>query len=151
MILPLAESKPSERKSSVKTNISQPEYLLLIRGTDWDKSLSPEQLQNVMDRFNQWCGKLARDGVVRGSQPLEDRGKVISGKNGQTVSDGPFVESKEAVGGYFLLKVGGEDEALKIAQSCPLLGLGLSIELRPVAEECLLMQQLKETPAASPA
>lgn len=129
--------------------LKRPEYLLLIRGTDWDKDLSPEQLQGIMARFTQWCDKLGKDGKLKGAQPLEDRGKVVTGKNGQTVSDGPFVESKEAVGGYFLLTVGNEAEAVSIAQACPLLGLGLAVEVRPVAEECLLMQQLKEEPASA--
>jgi len=131
--------------------MTKPEYLLLIRGTDWDKSLSPEQLQGVMSRFSQWCDKLGRDGKLKGAQPLEDRGKVVTGKNGQTVSDGPFVESKEAVGGYFLLMVSGEDEAVQIAQACPLLALGLAVEVRPVAEQCLLMQQMQEEAAATAA
>lgn len=123
------------------------EYLMLIRGTDWDKDLSPEDLQAIMERFGQWCEKLAEEGKVKGSRPLEDRGKVIAGRNGQTVTDGPFVESKEAVGGYFLLAVADENEAVALARSCPLLGLGLSVEVRPIAEECLLLQHLREVPA----
>jgi hypothetical protein len=134
-------------EKSMKQELKKPEYLLLIRGTDWDKDLSPEQLQGVMGRFTLWCDKLGKDGKLKGAQPLEDRGKVVTGKNGQTVSDGPFVESKEAVGGYFLLTVSGEEEAVKIAQACPLLNLGLAVEVRPVAEECLLLQQFKTEPA----
>jgi hypothetical protein len=123
------------------------EYLMLIRGTDWDKDLSPEDLQAIMGRFERWCESLTEQGKVKGARPLEDRGKVITGRNGQTVTDGPFVESKEAVGGYFLLAAEDENEAVALARTCPLLGLGLSVEVRPIAEECLLMQQLRELPA----
>lgn len=127
---------------------AKPEYLLLIRGTQWDKSLSPEDLQNVMKRLSEWCDKLSSEGKLRGAQPLEERGKLITGKNGQTVTDGPFAESKEAVGGYFLLSVEDEAEAIALARSHPLLGLGLTVEVRPVADQCLLMQQMMESATA---
>nr|MDQ3623431.1 YciI family protein [Verrucomicrobiota bacterium] len=52
------------------------------------------------------------------------------------VVDGPFAESKEAIGGYFLLTVADEDEAVAVARQCPLLEHGGVVEVRPVAPEC---------------
>src|SRR6266849_5912795 len=122
----------------------QNEYLLLFRGSSWDKGLSPEQLQKTMDQFMAWFERLKQQGKVKAGQPLERVGRIVSGKNGRTVADGPFAESKEAVGGYFLLQVEDFDEAVEIAQQCPVLEYGSTVEVRPVAEECPTFQRVKE-------
>jgi hypothetical protein len=82
---------------------------------------------------------LTAKGKVTAGSPLEKEGKVVSGKNGRVVSDGPFAESKEAVGGYFLLQVATLDEAVAIAQECPGLAYGAQVEVRQVAEACPLI------------
>src|SRR5436309_11748925 len=122
----------------------QNEYLLLFRGSQWDKGLSPEQLQRAMDQFMAWFERLKQQGKVKVGQPLERTGKIVSGKNGRTVADGPFAESKEAIGGYFLLQVDSLEEAVAIAQQCPILEYGSTVEVRPVAEECPTFQRVKE-------
>ena len=98
------------------------EYMLLFRGTHWDKSLSPEELQNVMSQWTVWFDRLTQQGKIKSAHPLVDEGKIVAWKKGQTVADGPFAESKEAIGGYFLLQVSDLDEALEIAKECPVLG-----------------------------
>jgi hypothetical protein len=108
------------------------EYMLLFRGTDWDRGLSSEDIQNVMNRWIAWFDRLTEQGKARAGQPLTDQGKVISGKKGQTVLDGPFAESKEAVAGYILLQVDNLDEAVEIAKECPGLNYGISVEVRLV-------------------
>ena len=120
------------------------EYMLLFRGSNWDKGLSPEQLQNAMDQFMGWFERLKQQGKAKAGQPLERTGKIVSGKNGRTVADGPFAESKEAIGGYFLLNVATLDEAVAIAKQCPILEFGSTVEVRPVAEECPTFQRVKE-------
>jgi len=122
----------------------QNEYLLLFRGSSWDKGLSPEQLQKSLDQFMGWFDRLKQQGKVKSGQPLERTGKIISGKNGRVVADGPFAESKEAIGGYFLLQVDTLDEAVEIAQQCPVLEYGSSVEVRPIAEECPTFRRVKE-------
>ena len=122
----------------------QNEYLLLFRGSSWDKGLSPEQLQKAMDQFMAWFERLKQQGKVKGGQPLERTGKIVSGKNGRIVADGPFAESKEAIGGYFLLQVDDLDEAVEIAKECPVLEYGSTVEVRPIAEECPTFQRVKE-------
>src|SRR2546426_699782 len=113
---------------------TQNEYLLLFRGSSWDKGLSPEQLQKTMDQFMAWFERLKQQGKVKGGQPLERTGKIVSGKNGRIVADGPFAESKEAIGGYFLLQVEDLDEAVEIAKDCPGLAYGAGGGGRPAAE-----------------
>jgi len=116
----------------------QNEYLLLFRGTDWHKGLSPEQIQNVMNQWKNWFEGLSAEGKVKGGHPLEPEGKVVSGKKGRVVADGPFAEAKETIGGYFFLQVDSLDEAVAIAKQCPGLDYGAIVEVRPIAAECPL-------------
>ena len=120
------------------------EYMLLFRGTDWDRNLSPEEIQKVMTQWATWLERLTQEGKVKAAQPLANDGKIISWKRGLTVADGPFAESKEAIGGYFLLDVASLDEAVAIAQECPGLPYGVQVEVRPVAAECPLASELKQ-------
>jgi len=115
---------------------TQNQYLLLFRGTDWHKGLSPEEVQNVMTQWKAWFDGLSEQGKLKAGQPLEREGKTVSGKKGRVVADGPFAESKEAVGGYFLLQVETLDEAVAIAKDCPALEHGTIVEVRPIAEMC---------------
>ena len=124
------------------------EYMLLFIGTDWSKSLSPEQMQQVAGQWMAWFKGLMEQGKVTAGSPLERAGKVIAGKNGRVVSDGPFAESKEAIGGYFLLQVDTMDEAVEIARQCPGLPYGVKVEVRQVMEQCRLSQELKESQLA---
>jgi hypothetical protein len=117
-------------------------YMLIFRSTDWYKGLSPEQMQQVGENWMAWFNKLKDEGKCVAGNPLEKEGKIVSGKN-KVVSDGPFAESKETIGGYFLLKVGSIDEAVAIAQQCPGLPYGIRVEVRPVAGECPLVEQTR--------
>jgi hypothetical protein len=116
-------------------------YMLIFRGTDWYQGLSPEQMQQVADNWMAWFNRLKNEGTAIAGNPLEPQGKIV-GKN-RVVSDGPFVESKESIGGYFLLKVNTLDEAVGIAQQCPGLPYGIRVEVRPVAAECPLVQEVQ--------
>lgn len=122
---------------------SQNGYMLIFRGTDWYKGLSPEQMQQVFDQWMGWFNRLKGDGTATAGNPLEPEGKIVSGRNGRVVSDGPFAEAKETIGGYFLLKVGTMDEAVAIAQQCPGLPHGVRVEVRPVAAECPMAEELR--------
>jgi hypothetical protein len=120
------------------------EYLLMFRGTDWHHGLSPQEIQEVLVRFKSWFDELTTQGKVKGGNPLVNEGKVVSGKNGRVVADGPFAESKEAIGGYFLVEVESQDEAVAIARNCPALAYGGQVEVRQIAPECPVFQELKE-------
>lgn len=119
---------------------SKNEYMLIFRNTDWHKGLSPEEMQKVAGEWMAWFKRLSDQGKVIAGNPLEREGKIVSGKGGRVVADGPFTESKEAIGGYFLLKVNSMDEAVAIAKQCPGLPHGALVEVRPVAETCPMLQ-----------
>ena len=126
----------TKRKANMNTQTKAPHYMLLFRGNDWYKGLSAEEMQKVAGQWMAWFERLTAQGKAIAGSPLEKEGKVVSGKNGRVVSDGPFAESKETIGGYFLLRVNTLDEAIAIAQECPGLVHGVKIEVRPVAESC---------------
>jgi len=117
-------------------------YMLLFVGMDWHKGLSPEQTQKVSEEWMAWFKGLTEQGKAVAGHPLGIEGKVVSGKN-RAVTDGPFAEAKEAVGGYFMLDVATLDEAVAIAQQCPGLPYGVKVEVRPVLSECPLKSENK--------
>jgi len=119
-------------------------YLLLYRSNEWYKALSREKLQKVVSQNKAWIDRLAAQGKATPGHALERKGATVFGKNGRLVSDGPFAESKEAIGGYLLLNVETIEEAIAIAQSSPALAYGTSIEVRPVADECPLDIRARE-------
>jgi hypothetical protein len=112
--------------------------MLLFRNTEWGKSLSPEEMQQVAGKWMAWFKGLSEQGKVTAGSPLEPQGMVISKKNGRIVADGPFAESKEGIGGYFLLQVPTIEEAMAIAKECPGLPYGAEVEVRAVAAACPL-------------
>jgi hypothetical protein len=130
---------------------SQSEYMLLFRGTVFDKDLSPEALQDVMTRWMAWYDGLVQSGKAIAGQPLTNEGKVVTGRGGRSVADGPFAESKEAIAGYFLLHVDTFEEAVAIARMCPGLDHGTAVEVRQVAEQCRVAQKLGEQLAGATA
>ena len=127
----------------MNTPIERSEYMLLFRGEHWDEGLSPEELQKVMGQVMGWFEGLKEQGRVKAGQPLGPEGRTVSGKVGRPVADGPFAESKEAVGGYLLLEAENLEEAVAIAKSNPTLKHGITIEVRPVLEECPIFQKVR--------
>ena len=117
-------------------------YILLFRGTELRKSLSPEEMQKVSEDWMAWFKRLTEQGKAVAGNPLEREGKIVSGKD-RVVSDGPFAESTEAIGGYFLLDVATMNEALAIAKECPGLPYGIRVEVRPVAGECPIATEVR--------
>ena len=118
--------------------MSRPCVLLILTDQQRSRAWWPEGV--TLPAFD----RLSREGKARAGQPLTDKGKIISGKKGQKVVDGPFAESKEAIGGYFLLLLDDFNEALEIAKECPALDYGLTVEVRPVADQCRTMQRMNE-------
>jgi hypothetical protein len=122
------------------------DYLLVFRGTDWQNALSPQELQTLMGRWMAWCDGL--QGRLKGSNPLLREGKIVSGKN-RAVADGPFAESKEAIGGYFLIHAESMDEAVEIARTWPILDYGATVEVRPVAAACPVFADIPQPEGAA--
>jgi hypothetical protein len=130
-------------KNNMKTQ-DQNGYMLLYRSSEWYKTLSQDELQKLINQNKAWFEKLTSQGKAKPGRALERTGVTVSGKNGRFVMDGPFAESKEAIGGYLTLDVETIEEAIAIAQSSPGLAYGGSIEVRPVAEECPLDIRARE-------
>jgi hypothetical protein len=85
-----------------------------------------------MKRFMVWMDDLNKKGIVAGTNGLDDTGKILRGPRGESISDGPYAESKEIVGGYILINAANLDEAVEIARGCPGLDYRLAVEVRPV-------------------
>jgi hypothetical protein len=105
------------------------EYLVISRG-QWNQSLSRDQIENVIDKFYQWLDGLVDDGKMRRGQRLTYEGKTVTQKN--VITDGPFGESKEVIGGYWFILASSLDEAAEIASGNPCLECGLFVEVRPI-------------------
>jgi hypothetical protein len=127
------------------------EYMLLFRGNDWHKGLSPEEIQEVVNQMYAWLDRLTAEGKAKAGKPLFPEGKIVSQKKGRSIADGPFAESKEAIAGFFLLEVGSLEEAAEIAREFPGLNYGASVEVRPVAPACPLALSPRDQSAAQPA
>jgi hypothetical protein len=123
------------------------EYMLLFRGTDWHKGLAPEEIQQVVNQMKAWFDRLTVEGKAKAGKPLFHEGKIVSQKRGRAVADGPFAESKEAIGGFFLLELGSLDEAAEIAKEFPGLEYGATVEVRPVAPECMVGETAQQRSA----
>jgi len=110
--------------------------MLVSISSEWCKELSLEELQEVVKQNKAWYERLAAQGKIKGGQALLREGAVVTSKGSRFISDGPFPESKEAIGGTLWLDVATLAEAVAIAQTLPGLRYNTTIEVRPVAEEC---------------
>src|SRR5205807_9714784 len=128
----------------MKTETTTGEYMLLFRGPHWDRGLSQQELQAAMDKVMAWFEGLNQRGKTKAAHPLGAQGRIISGTNGRLVVDGPFAESKEAVGGYLMLLTDDLNEAVEIARSFPTLKYGLTVEVRPILAECPIFERHPE-------
>lgn len=111
------------------------EYLFLFRGGNSGGSAqSPEQSQAHMQKWMQWMGGLGQQGKLVGAQPLDPLGKQVQGTK-MMVTDGPFMEGKEMIGGYLICKASNYDEAVGIAKDCPILEFeNGNVEIREITE-----------------
>ncbi|HEU4619102.1 MAG TPA: YciI family protein [Gammaproteobacteria bacterium] len=104
------------------------DYLLLSRG-HWDADLSPVEIQKVIDEFYVWYERLLGEGKFKPGQRLAREGKTVHERK---VTDGPFTESKEIIGGYWFIVARSLEEAAAIAAQSPCLACGLYYEIRPI-------------------
>ena len=128
----------------MSTPASTSEFLLLFRGPDWDEGLPLDELQRLMDDMTGWMNRLMTDGKMKTGQPLAHEGRLVSGAGGQRAVDGPFIESKETVGGYLVVRAASLDEAAALAKGYPGLNHGISVEVRPLLEECPCFERARK-------
>ena len=106
------------------------EFTFLFRGRQ--ASASPEQMQKQMEKWMAWFKVLGAQGAIKDpGHPLEPTGKVIRGEQ-KIVSDGPYAEAKDIIGGYTLIEANDLAHAVEISKGCPILDVGGSVEVRPV-------------------
>jgi hypothetical protein len=109
-------------------------FLLLLTDTPSTFSgMSPEEIQAIIGKYRAWRQKLTDAGKLHGGHKLKDEGgKIMTRRAGQvSVVDGPFVETKEIIGGYFVMEAENYNEAVELSRDCPHLAYG-TIEIREI-------------------
>ncbi len=116
-----------------------PKYLLVARDAgNWSElavDASPAEIQAIIGKYRAWAEKVAAQGKLMLGEKLRDgEGRVLKGQGkGAKVTDGPHSESKEVIGGFWILQAGSYQEAVKLASDSPHLQFG-SLELREIEE-----------------
>ncbi len=106
------------------------EFLYLYRGGEAGRS--PERVQQMMQKWMTWLKELGQQGHIKDQgQPLEHTGKLVKGKQ-KTVTDGPFAEAKDVVGGYTLVEARDLAQAVELSKGCPIFENDGAVEVRPV-------------------
>ena len=109
------------------------EFLFLYRGGESGRS-SPEVAQQTMQKWMGWMKDLAAKGHIKDQgHPLERAGKLVKGQK-KVVTDGPYAETKDIVGGYTLIQAKDLSQATELSQSCPIFEFGGSVEVRPIMQ-----------------
>jgi len=120
------------------------EYLVLSRG-QWDPTASMDEVQAAIDAFYIWYEKGLAAGLMKPGHRLTKEGKVVSR---HSVTDGPFAETKELIGGYWFIIARSLEEAVALAAQNPTLAYGLALEVRPLdSDRADVLVAANETPA----
>ena len=108
------------------------EFMLLLRQPSYDyREASPEKMKALGKKWQDWAGGIAAQGKMVGNgNRLSMEGKVL--KAGGVITDGPFVETREILGSFIIVKADSLDEATTLAHGCPAIDEGGSVEIRPV-------------------
>jgi hypothetical protein len=105
-------------------------FMFLFRGGLDPHTASPEEMQTNMQKWMGWVDKLKAKGSYKAGEALLPSGKTLHKDN--LVTDGPFAESKEIIGGFFIVEAADINAAIEIAKGCPDLAIGGSVEVRDV-------------------
>jgi hypothetical protein len=112
---------------------AMPDYIMLYRNTaDARREAmgSPERAQQSMQKWRAWMKEMTDQGHLKNvGQPMDDPGRVVRKK---AVTDGPYIETKDIVGGFSIIEAPDLDHAARIAGGCPVLEGGGSVEVRPI-------------------
>jgi len=108
------------------------EFVLLFRQPSFDYSdASPKEMQTLSQKWNDWWKNIDAQGKLSNRGPrLANEGKVL--KSGGVITDGPFVEIREILGSFIVVKAENLEEATTLAHGCPVLDQGGSVEISPV-------------------
>ena len=109
------------------------DYLFVFR-TDYNTMPkgTPEEMQTMTKRWMDWIGSIAaQNKLVDKGNRLDASGKVVKGNN--VITNGPYSEIKESIGGYSIVKADSYESAIEIAKGCPILPLGGNVEIREIS------------------
>ncbi len=107
-------------------------YLFLFRGGDTRRiEQSPEEMQEHMQKWGAWMGGLKEKGKLVDGLPLAKDGKVVE-KGGEVITDGPFAEGAEVVGGYLIVTADDLQGAVDISKECPIFEHNGNVEVREI-------------------
>ena len=108
------------------------EFMMIFRN-DYNPSFkpTPEEMQASVKQWQDWMGGIAAQGKFIGTNRLSSAGSKILKPN-NVITDGPYIEVKEVVGGYLIVKATDMTEAMKLAEGCPILSIGGNVEVRQV-------------------
>lgn len=109
-----------------------PHYMMLLRGGDFS-DYSEEELERIVQEYIDWSDRLREKGVYLDGNELRDGGRVLRMQDGR-ILDGPFTETKEAVGGYVAVEADDYDAAQALADDCPHFKYGGTIEIREIVQ-----------------
>jgi hypothetical protein len=113
------------------------EFMMIFRMTpNFEIQMTPEQLQENIKQWQDWIGGIASQGKFVGTNQLGFEGKTL--KPAGVVTDGPYAEVKEIIGGYVIVKTGNLDEAMALAEGCPILLIGGNVEVRDIIKMQLI-------------
>ena len=115
------------------TKPAKSKYLVLSRGASWETILSSTELRKMSEEFVAWYEQLSEEGKIIPGHQLARKGKIIGPKN--VITDGPFAESKEVIGGYWLILADSLEEAAEIAKGNPCIAYGATVEIRPISSD----------------
>ncbi len=123
---------PNFLSAEIPGDTDMTDYVYLFRGGDTSEmGFSPEEMQQHMQKWFAWIASLRDQGIYIGGEPLEDECLVVTPD--RAITDGPFLESKEMIGGYVMISADSIDEAAELAKGCPVLLTHGKVEVRPVA------------------
>jgi len=106
-------------------------FMMLFRTEKSDAPKpSPEQMQAMVKQWQDWIGGIAAQGKFVGTDALGFEGKTVHSDG--MITDGPYAELKEIVGGYIIIKANNLDEAVRLSDGCPTLAIGGKVEVRDV-------------------
>ena len=105
--------------------------MIFHRDADFDAKMTPEQLQAVTTPWMDWMGGLAaQDKLANPGNRLNPDGKVVKPEG--IITNGPYVEIKELIGGYSIISADSLEEATEISKGCPILRVGGNVEVRQI-------------------
>jgi hypothetical protein len=109
------------------------EYMLLFRGGLNFETAAPEEINAAMQKWKTWIEGIAAEGLYKGGERLTHSGGTVLSGASRHMTDGPFAEGKEMVGGFIAIQAENDTHAAEIARGCPIFDYDGAVEVREIA------------------